>query len=49
MGRSDPMVKQWWESMFVFYWGILIKFINPTLLTFIVFGILKNDLAKPYG
>lgn len=49
MGRFEKSKKQWWEPAFVFYWGVLIKFVNPCLLTFILFGIMKTDLTKPYG
>lgn len=38
----------WWEPAFAFYWGILIKYINPALLYFIVVGIVKTDVTKPY-
>jgi len=39
----------WWEPAFALYWGLVIKFVNPCLLYFIVVGILKNDISKPYG
>lgn len=49
IGRTDPQQMQWWEPAFVIYWGVLVKFINPMLLMFIQVGILRDDLAKPYG
>lgn len=49
MGREDPATKMWWEPIFVFYWGFLTKFVNPCILTFILWGILKQDLSEAYG
>lgn len=51
MGRPDDAktTVMWWEPAFVLYWGLLIKFVNPCLLYFIFIGILKDDIAKPYG
>lgn len=49
MGRTDKKKMQCWEPAFVLYWGILVKFVNPMLLYFILISIFKTDLAKPYG
>jgi len=51
MGRPAEAEDQvmWWEPAFVLYWGLLVKYVNPCLLYFILIGILKDDLAKPYG
>merc|ERR1711998_166702 len=50
LGRPDDAKnkKQWWEPAFAFYWCILIKYINPAVLYFIVVGIIKTDIEKPY-
>jgi hypothetical protein len=48
VGRVDPLVKLWWEPIFALYWGLCIKYISPCVLTFMIVGIFKNDLNKPY-
>lgn len=48
VGREDPMKKLWWEPAFALYWGLCIKFISPCVLLFMLLGILKNDIDKPY-
>lgn len=49
MGRTNPKEPMWWEFLFNIYWCFLIKFINPAILYFILIGILKDDINKPYG
>jgi len=39
---------RWWEPIFAFYWGMLVKFINPCLLYIILVSITKTDIEKPY-
>lgn len=48
MTRPDPLKRMWWETYFVFYWGMLVKFINPMLLWFILVSQTYTDLSKPY-
>lgn len=48
VGRVDPLVKLWWEPVFALYWGLCIKYISPCVLSFMIIGILKNDIKKPY-
>lgn len=48
LGRENPTEKQWWEDAFVFYWCMVIKFINPAILYFITVSITKSDIEKPY-
>jgi len=49
VGRTDPMTPLWWEPAFALYWSVCVKFISPCVLLFMLLGILKNDIAKPYG
>lgn len=49
MARPVKSQMQWWEPAFALYWCLTIKYINPMLLTFIVIGVLKTDLANPYS
>ena len=44
LGRKDPEVEECWESVFLLYWGFLIKFINPYILLFILVNIFKEDV-----
>jgi len=41
--------RAWWMLPFEFYFGILIKFVNPACLLFLFFEALAADLAAPYG
>jgi len=38
----------WWEPFFAFYWGILIKYVNPCLLYIFLISITKTDIETPY-
>merc|ERR1719357_1770150 len=51
MGRNEDAKTTvlWWEPYFAFYWGILVKFVNPCLLYAIIVSITKTDLEKSYG
>lgn len=41
--------RAWWMLPFEFYFGILIKFVNPACLLFLFFEALAADLGVPYG
>jgi len=46
-GAKDTVM--WWEPYFAFYWGILVKFVNPCLLYAIIVSITKTDIETAYG
>ncbi len=48
LGRKDPEVVECWEPVFLLYWGILIKFIDPYILMFILISIFKEDVEAPF-
>jgi hypothetical protein len=49
LGRADPAKEGWWEPLFVFYWGFLIKYLIPLVLWFIMINSCVNAAASPYG
>lgn len=49
LGRRDLAVKEWWEALFVFYWGFTIKYLIPAVLWIILCGGFKNSINNPYG
>jgi hypothetical protein len=49
LGRSTEGVKEWYEPLFVFYWGFCVKYLIPTTLWFILVGKFKADFETPYG
>lgn len=49
LGRSDLAIKEWWEPIFVFYWGFTVKYLIPAVLWFIVCTGFKKALDSPYG
>lgn len=50
MGRPEGKEKEvmWWEPAFCVYWGVLVKFVNPMLLMFIMVAAFKKDIDEPY-
>jgi len=51
MGRKEDAktTVMWWEPYFAFYWGFLVKYVNPCLLYGIIVSITKTDLETSYG
>ena len=41
--------RSWWMLIFEGYFGIMIKFANPAVLTFLIIQNLKFDLDNPYA
>jgi SNF family Na+-dependent transporter len=49
LGRSTEGVKEWYEYIFVFYWGFCVKYLIPTALWFILVNKTIADIKDPYG
>lgn len=49
LGRSDLAIKEWWEPIFVFYWGFTVKYLIPAVLWFILCTGFRKALDAPYG
>jgi len=49
MTRKEGSRRMWWEPLFAFYWGFLIKYVNPCLLYIFLISITKTDIETPYG
>lgn len=49
LSRKEPNTIQWWESIFVFYWAVLIKYYIPCVLWFLIWNNIITDLGRPYG
>jgi len=47
--ETEKTKVMWWEPYFAFYWGILVKYVNPCLLYAIIVSITRTDLGKNYG
>jgi len=47
--EGKKTIRMWWEPIFAFYWGFLIKFVNPCLLYIFLISITKTDIETPYG
>ena len=41
--------RSWWMLVFEGYFGVMIKFANPAVLTFLIIQNLKADLDSPYA
>lgn len=50
MGRPEGQEKiiMWWENAFAVYWCVLVKFVNPMLLMFIMVAAFKGDIESSY-
>jgi len=42
-------VVQTWEHFWFGYWAVMIKYINPSALTFLIVYLIKSDSDSPYG
>jgi hypothetical protein len=49
LGRTEKGVKQWYEPLFVFYWGFCVKYLIPTTLWFILVNKVIADIKDPYS
>jgi len=47
--ENEKTIVLWWEPYFAFYWGILVKYVNPCVLYYIIVGIAKTDIETAYG
>lgn len=48
IGRKNPSQRQCWEGLFVFYWGVCVKYICNIALWFIFCGNVKKIITSPY-
>jgi len=46
---EDIEMRTWWMPIFETYFGFSIKFLNPAILTFLLFQNVSNDLTAPYA
>ena len=49
LSNKNPAKRSCWMFLFEFYFAFCIKFLNPALLTYMLFENLALDLAYPYG
>jgi len=49
LSGPTPDTRSWWMDFFEVYFGMCIKFINPAVLTYMLFEFLANDLETPYA
>jgi len=49
LSGKTPEERLWWMPFFECYFGICIKFINPAVLTYMVFEFAAGDLASNYA
>lgn len=49
LGRYDVRIRGTTEPLFVFYWGVLIKYLIPFVLMVILISSTKGDIENPYG
>lgn len=46
---NGDMSRSWWMPAFEFYFALTIKYINPAILTYMLFENVYNDVKSPYA
>jgi len=49
LSGPTPETRTWWMQPFEIYFGLCIKFVNPAILTYMLFEFIASDLNTPYA